>query len=154
MKFKRTLKNWGPVLFWALLIFIGSSLPAPEISKVGWVSFAVTSFVHFVEFSILSFLIFRALYFAERGPEEILEQVKRTVKTLRFGLKPFFFRLFWELFVPKKLLAAILITVIYAAADELHQCFVPTRVCSFWDFFFDSFGAVVGAVLAKLILSF
>ncbi len=151
MKFERILKNWGPVFFWAVLIFVGSSLPSPEISKVGWVSFVISSFAHFVEFSVLSFLIFRALSLAERSPEKVLKQVTRTLDTLRFGVKLFFLRLFWEIFVPKKMLAAILITVVYAATDELHQYFVPGRNCSFWDFFFDSFGALSGVLFYHIV---
>ncbi len=154
MDFKKVLKSWGPAVLWAGLIFVGSSLSAPEISKVRWVSFAVSALAHFVEFAILSFLVFRALDLMGRGSRRTMERMGELLKSMRFGMKFFLLRVFWEFFVPKKMLAAILITVIYAAADELHQYFVPTRVCSFWDFFFDSFGAVAGAVLAKLILSF
>ncbi len=37
---------------------------------------------------------------------------------------------------------AILITILYAITDELHQYFVPGRISSVFDVAFDSFGAV------------
>jgi VanZ family protein len=42
-------------------------------------------------------------------------------------------------------------STIYAATDELHQCFVPNRQGSVWDVLLDSFGAGLGLAIIWLI---
>jgi len=49
-------------------------------------------------------------------------------------------------------LPALLIIIIYAVSDEIHQLFVPGRVCSFADFLIDSAGILFSSFL--YILSF
>lgn len=137
-------------MLWGVLIFVGSSLPGAQFSEKGWLDFILHSAAHFAEFAVFSFLLLRALDFKKVTPEDLLERAKKIFKTIRFGPKAFFARLFWELLVPKKALAAISIAVLYAATDELHQYFVPGRVCSFWDFFFDSLGALTGVILYRI----
>ena len=39
---------------------------------------------------------------------------------------------------------AIFLAGVYAATDEFHQLFVPSRGASVWDVFLDTFGAAVG----------
>jgi len=41
---------------------------------------------------------------------------------------------------------ALLLTVVYAGSDELHQAFVPSREASLADFGFDILGALVAAI--------
>ncbi len=36
----------------------------------------------------------------------------------------------------------IIITILYAASDEIHQSFVPSRYGDFWDFVADSLGVI------------
>lgn len=42
---------------------------------------------------------------------------------------------------------AFLIAAIYAALDEFHQSFVPSRTASPWDVMIDCFGAAIGLAL-------
>jgi len=143
-----------PPLFWAGIIFTAASLPGARVSRLNWLDFILHALAHAAEFAVLSALIYRAIKFRQSKSQEVFEQVKNSVKTLRSGTKAFLARIVWEIFVPKKMLLAILITVVYAAFDELHQYYVPGRVASFWDFLFDSFGAVVGVFVSRAIFFF
>lgn len=49
------------------------------------------------------------------------------------------------------LAAAVLISALYAASDEIHQYFVPGRACMFTDVLIDSAGAAAGAAAAALL---
>ena len=53
----------------------------------------------------------------------------------------------------KKILSPIVFTVLFAAADEFHQSFVPGRGPSINDVGIDSCGAVAGVMLVFLVLS-
>jgi VanZ family protein len=45
----------------------------------------------------------------------------------------------------------VIISVLYAASDELHQLFVPGRMCDLNDFIVDSIGVIIFAgISAKL----
>jgi VanZ family protein len=44
---------------------------------------------------------------------------------------------------------AFLIAVLYAATDEIHQYFVPYRICDVKDLLADSAGALAGIIMAK-----
>lgn len=54
---------------------------------------------------------------------------------------------------PKKIILSILLVVVYAILDEIHQYFVPGRFCSLNDFFLD-FTGIIFAVLIYSILIF
>ena len=45
---------------------------------------------------------------------------------------------------------AILICVLYAASDEIHQIFVPGRSCRVIDILLDSFGSISGIIIYDL----
>lgn len=44
----------------------------------------------------------------------------------------------------------LLVVVLYAASDEFHQYFVPSREASVRDVFIDSFGAILALLLIRL----
>lgn len=52
--------RWGPVVFWSLLIFLGSALPTATVSPDGTINFLVHKAVHLFEYAVLSVLSFRA----------------------------------------------------------------------------------------------
>lgn len=47
----------------------------------------------------------------------------------------------------------ILITISYAAFDELHQMLIPGRFCEFYDWVADSIGSLLGTAFGYFILS-
>ena len=51
-------------------------------------------------------------------------------------------------------MAALALTIAFAASDELHQAFVPGRVPSWLDLGFDGLGAVVGLALSEGAMRF
>lgn len=53
--------------------------------------------------------------------------------------------------ISKKYLISILICLIYATSDEIHQLFVPGRACQLRDILIDSIGSITGVYLYKLI---
>ncbi len=55
----------------------------------------------------------------------------------------------WEL--KKAPIISLVLTVIYAVGDEIHQIFVPGRAFQFSDILIDSIGAIIG-IVAYLIM--
>lgn len=53
--------------------------------------------------------------------------------------------------ISKKYLLSILICIIYATSDEIHQILVPGRACQIRDVLIDSIGSITGVYLYKLI---
>lgn len=51
----------------------------------------------------------------------------------------------------KYYLLSILLCIIYAISDEIHQLFVPGRACQIKDILIDSIGSITGIYLYKLI---
>ena len=137
---KSFFKYWFPVLLWMAVIFVvstdlgsaentGDILEpllrwfVPSISKdaIEWAHFIVRKCGHLSEYAILALLVWRAL----SNPA----QEKPTAWSWnRAGL-------------------ALLIAAIYAASDEFHQSFIPTRTPAVKDVMIDSCGALAGLLL-------
>ena len=133
----RLYRHWIPPIAWAALIFVGSTevLSSGETgslleagltailghplppSQFAALHFAVRKAGHLIEYGILGWLLFRAI----RGD--------------RSG-----FNIRWAL-------AAVVIAALYAASDEWHQSFVPSRTPSAWDVLIDTTGATLAQVL-------
>ena len=107
---------WLPLATCLWLAFFLSSVDGnmlPDLNR-----FNLDKAAHFIEFSILAFLMMRAI--ASSWP--------------RMGLMKVFF-------------LAIIGLVIFAASDEKHQMFIPNRTCSFFDFIFDFMGTSTGILV-------
>lgn len=104
-----------PAILWMTLIFYLSSRQKVAVSNTYIVNFMFFKFLHVTEYSILYTLVYRALciYSEKRLP------------------------------VYKKLLIALIITLLYAATDEIHQTFVPTREGTVRDVVIDSIGIAI-----------
>jgi VanZ family protein len=133
----RWVRRWWPVAAWAALIFFFSTdtfsathtslliLPAlrwlfPHASPetLETTHFLIRKSAHFVEYFIFSLLALHALR-SEDG---------------RWKLR-------WAL-------EAVVLAGAYAALDEFHQSFVPSRTASVHDVLLDTSGAVVAQALA------
>lgn len=112
MHVKHQLLYWLPVYLYAGAIFYLSSVSVlPEPEQ----QFGITisdAVKHIVEYLILSFLLFRA-FTNSNSP---------SIKTRAY-------------------LLAITLSILYGITDELHQFFVPERVCSGLDVFFNGIGS-------------
>ena len=109
-----------PALFYALLIFAVSGIPQvppPLGFKLG------DKGLHFIEYSIFSFLLFLAFYTSGK-----------------------------EFFKKNVVLLSSLIGIAYAFSDEIHQKFVPGRNCDPFDFLADCLGIIVVQIVIWLYL--
>lgn len=130
------VSDWLPVLVCMGLIFTASSdqgsfghssriiepllrwlLPQISAETVHAVVVAVRKCAHLTEYAVLALLVWRALRNSRR-PEMPPSDWSQ-------------FRL------------ALLLTALYAASDEFHQLFVPSREASVWDVLLDSTGGAL-----------
>ena len=132
------LKYWLPLLIWLCVIFVGSTdlmsaeqtsrflVPflrwlKPDISTgaLAQVHFFVRKLGHISEYAIFALLLWRAL---------------RSGMNLRIKMSLLF-------------VAVWLACGIFAAGDEFHQSFVPSRTASLLDVMIDLSGAFIGLAI-------
>ena len=141
MSFRPLVKYWMPVIAWMVLIFLGSTdvLSAEHTSRflvpfLRWlnpqislaaladIQFMIRKLGHLTEYGILAILFWRALRAGTLW----------TTKT-------------WILFAVTALGCAI-----FAASDEFHQAFVPSRTSSTHDVMIDICGALTGLMICLI----
>jgi VanZ family protein len=127
-----------PAFVWMALIFLGSTdmLSAEHTSRflvpfLRWldpqislaalavIQFGIRKLAHLTEYAILAMLLWRAL---------------------RSGTR-------WQMKISILFLVAALACAIFAASDEFHQSFVPSRTPSTHDVMIDICGALVGLAI-------
>jgi VanZ family protein len=135
-------KYWLPVLIWLGIMFVGSTdlLSAEQTSRflvpfLRWlrpdissealaqIHFVVRKLAHISEYAILSMLLWRALHVGS---------------SLRINTS-FLFVAVW------------LACGIFAAGDEFHQSFVPSRTAASSDVLIDICGATIGLAICFMI---
>ena len=133
-------KTWLPVAAWMSVIFgfstdyfsgsntsaflaplLSSLFPSLSAGAIDSIHFALRKFAHWGEYFILAWLLLRAL-------------------RVHFPRQSQLSRLGWS----------IVLTTLYAAGDEWHQSFVPSRTASIVDVMIDSFGAICGTIWLSL----
>lgn len=105
------IRYWGPVVVWMVVIFLLSSRQRVEVSSEYIVNFIFFKTLHVLEYAALYILSYRAF---------------RNTNAWRLQTD-------WAL-------AAFLLTLSYAAIDEIHQNFVPTREGKVRDVIIDAIG--------------
>ena len=129
------VKNWAPAIAWMSLIFLFSTeifsgsntssffrpllswfLPSLTSEQIDLIHFLLRKFAHWIEYFILCQFLLRGF-------------------SAHFPLWKRSRRLFWGL----------LWAMLYAAGDEWHQSFVPSRSPSPFDVLINSCGAICGA---------
>ena len=126
------LFRYGPLVVWALLIFIGSGsvlsaehtsvllrfvkwlFPSATPALLAWFHFAVRKAGHLTEYAVLAALAARAFRNSSHQ----------------------FLKVHWFKF-------SLLLALAYALTDEFHQSFVPSRTASIQDCLIDSTGALI-----------
>ena len=138
MRARRFVRYWLPAIVWMAVIFLGSTdmLSAAHTSRflvplLRWldpqislaalnaIQFGIRKLAHLTEYAILAALLWRALRGGTRW------QVK--ISILFFGT--------W------------IACAIFAASDEFHQSFVPSRTSSPIDLMTDATGALLGLAI-------
>lgn len=123
------------MLLWMLLIFIMSSCDATEsTNQSNFIVNIITDIFKIENIELLSFIIRKLAHFTEYLILGFL-----TINMLNKND------------ISKKYLLSILICIIYATSDEIHQIFVPGRACQIRDILIDSIGSITGVYLYKLI---
>jgi VanZ family protein len=144
LKFRAFLKYWLPALIWMALIFSASSdshsyehssrLIAPLLhwlfpqmpeTRVDAIVYFTRKCAHLTEYAVLALLLWRA--------------VRRPMKN---DPRPWV----W----PEAGLA-LAIVFLYAASDEFHQIFVPTRTAQVSDVFIDTAGGAASLLALWMI---
>jgi VanZ family protein len=138
MKVLRFVKYWMPAILWMALIFIGSTdiLSAEHTSRflvpflrwldphISWaalnaIQIAIRKLGHLTEYAILAGLLWRAL---RSGTGASMK------KPILFGI-------------------VLIACAGFAASDEFHQSFVPSRTSSAQDVMIDICGALIGLTI-------
>ena len=135
------IRNWWPIVAWMSMIFLFSTdffsgantssflhpllsslFPALTGDQIETVHLFMRKLGHWSEYFILAVLIVRSLH-------------AQTPKQSRY----------------RRTASAIAIATLYAASDEWHQSFVPSRSASIIDVLIDCFGAICGAFWFQLL---
>lgn len=119
--FKRSVRDWLPVILWCSLIFYLSSVPNLKTELGTWDTI-LRKIAHMVEYAVLFLLVRRAI-----GNSFTRLPAARTV------------------------LLAFVFSVVYAASDEFHQSFVPTRGPSVADVGIDVLGVIAGFAVFRAV---
>lgn len=108
------------------------TMPAVEQTKLldQW-THIVRKGAHFNEYALMGVLISMAL-----AAVKSVRSSGRLFDSLRFKLS----------------MSAFIIGSVYAATDELHQCFVPGRSGQFSDVFLDSMGVLTGVLILLFLV--
>jgi len=133
-------RYWLPVLLWAAAIFTGSSdtlssnntsrflepvirwvLPRLSAEAIDAVMIVVRKGGHLTEYAILSMLCWRAVRQPVRGDARTWSWREAAI--------------------------SLTMAAVYAASDEFHQSFVPSRTASPRDVLVDACGAAIGLAL-------
>lgn len=123
------------MLLWMLLIFIMSSFDATDSSnQSNFIVNIISNILNIENARLLSLIIRKLAHFTEYLILGFL-----TINMLNKND------------ISKKYLLSILICIIYATSDEIHQIFVPGRACQIRDVLIDSIGSITGVYLYKLI---
>lgn len=116
---KQLLIFWTPVFSWMGIIFILSSQQRVSVSETYAINFLVFKTLHIIEYAMLFLLTRRAIKYGTRARE-------RNIHVYTF-----------------------MIVAFYAATDELHQQFVPTREGTIRDVIIDLIGASMAWISIK-----
>ena len=135
------LARWSPSVFWMALIFQGSS----DMLSSNHTSRFLEPFLRWFFHGGLSAQGFETIHYLVRKAGHVSEYALLCV-------------LFWWAWRPpestcpsigrwRRELLAVFLAVCFAASDEFHQSFVPTREASGRDVLIDTCGAVLGLTL-------
>lgn len=123
------------VAIWMFLIFLMSSFDATEsTNQSNFIVNIITNIFKIENIELLSFIIRKLAHFTEY---------------LILGL--LVANMFTKNNINNLYLISIILCIIYATSDEIHQLFVPGRACQLRDILIDSIGSITGVYLYKLI---
>src|SRR5258706_6441264 len=119
----KILKWWGPVFIWMAVIFCVSTRQRVVVSQEELVNFLFFKSLHVLEYAFLYFLTYR-------GMKNTYPKTSPSV---------------WAIW-------SFVVVIGYAASDEIHQLFVPTREGRLRDVIIDSAGASLSWITITQLL--
>lgn len=123
------------MLLWMLLIFLMSSFDATEsANQSNFIVNIITDMFKIENIELLSFIIRKLAHFTEYLILGFL-----TINMLNKND------------IAKKYIIAIIICIIYASSDEIHQIFIAGRCFAIRDILIDSMGSISGIYIYKLL---
>ena len=123
------------VLIWMIIIFIMSSFNAEaSANQSNFIVNIISNILNIENVRLLSLIIRKLAHFTEY---------------LILGV--LVINMFTKNNVRKSYLLSILLCIIYATSDEIHQIFTPGRACQIKDILIDSIGSITGIYLFKLL---
>lgn len=121
------------VILWMILIFIMSSYNGNNSSnQSNFIVDIISNILNISNIEILSLIIRKLAHFTEYFILGVL------VYNMIYSFN-------------KKSYIAIIICILYAISDEIHQIFVPDRDCNITDMLIDSTGSISGIYFLYLI---
>lgn len=122
------------VIVWMIFIFTMSSFDANESSsQSNFIVDLIVNILNIDNVDVISYIVRKLAHFTEYLILGIL-----VCNMLRC--------------YDKKYYLAIIICVLYAISDEVHQAFVPGRSPQIYDMLIDSFGSICGIVLVNIFI--
>ena len=117
------------LILWMLFIFIMSSFDSVESdNQSGFIVNIISNILNINNTDILSFIIRKIAHFAEYFILGLLTH--NMINNFN-----------------KKIYISIIICILYAVSDELHQVLIPGRSCQILDILIDSSGSILGIYL-------
>lgn len=134
MKFNCKKNSILFVVLWMSVIFVMSSFNANESSEQSNIIVElIVSIFNFNNIELISLIVRKLAHFIEY---------------FILGLLVFNMIRCYD----KKIYIAIIICILYAVSDEIHQLFVVGRSCKIMDMLIDSMGSVSGILLFKRLI--
>jgi VanZ family protein len=140
---KKKILLWAFVVLWMAVIFIFSHQPATDSSKLS--SGIVGKIVDIIE------TVAPNIDIDQGSLSHIIRKCAHFGEYLVLGLLVLNGLICSNISIPKTTLLALLICVLYAVSDEIHQLFIPGRSGQVSDVLLDSIGALVGILLMSAI---
>ena len=150
----RKIIFWILTIFWAILIFSFSAEPA-DISDKTSIGFTETIITFLVKVDIIDIPV------SSLGAEEFIHNIAEKINHYIRKLAHFTAYLILGILVynlllcyfknKKSLILTLVICLLYAISDEIHQLFVPGRAGQIKDVLIDFSGATLGVLSVWLI---
>lgn len=124
------------VIIWMVLIFIMSSFNGNNSSnQSNFIVNIISNIFNINNLDIINYIVRKAAHLTEYTILGIL--TNNMIKNINI-----------------KLYIGLIICIIYAISDEIHQFFIPGRTCQILDICIDSLGILIGLIIYKYYINF
>lgn len=140
MNFREIIKAWLPVALWMAVMFFGST----DLMSAEHTSRFLTPFLRWLNPEISPVAVAQ-VHLLVRKAAHVTEYAILTGLLFR-ALRGLVGGFWWRAAV------ALVSAMIFAAADEFHQTFIPSRTGSIYDILVDYCGALTGILICRMLV--